>query len=86
MLCKSLATSIIRKGYDSNGYFIFDAQDQLNRHARSEDVDLRNSGELGAMASNPAPLSLCSLSGTQPELEHCRDGGDAFRHSDFLDI
>src|SRR5207248_5376163 len=65
---------------------IFDAQEQLNHHARSEDVDLRNSSEPGAVAENPAALPIYPLPRTRAESKYCRDGGNSLRHSDFLDF
>ena len=37
------------------------AQGQLHHHVRTENDDIRDGGELGAVATNSPPLSLCPL-------------------------
>src|SRR5205814_9915877 len=65
---------------------ILNAQSQLNHHARTEDVDLRDGGEFGVVAENLAALPLRSLLGAQSKSQRGRDGGAAFRYSNQVDL
>src|SRR6266487_5380933 len=86
LLSRRRCATTIAVGFYFAAALTSNAQDQLHHHVRTENDDFRDGGELGVVAGNIAALSLYSLSRTRPEPEHCRDGGDTFRHSDFLDF
>ena len=50
-----------RVGFHFAVAITFNAQNQLHHHVRTENDDIRDGGELGAVATNSPPLSLCPL-------------------------
>jgi len=76
----------IRVGFHFAVAITSNAQNKLHHYVRTQNDDLRDGGELGAVAADSTPLSLYSLSRTKSQPERRRNGCDALRHPDFLDF